>query len=92
MSRTPKGIRSVLMRPFILALVWADMCGLEIKGICEVRNSTVFCPKEVTLNNELLLPLIGLSGQMIGNAPKFCKKMDSGPIFVQASSFAKMTA
>ena len=57
MSEIPKGIRNVLVRACIMALIYREACVtlIYIWSICEARNSQTLYPKEGKFRQEFVL-------------------------------------
>ena len=83
MFETPKGIKSVLVRPYTVVSVYVQayvtliLCGLSVR-------QEFFTPRGETPGKELLLlPLAGPESQTTGNTLQVCKMVQMGLILGQ---------
>lgn len=87
MSETPKRIRSVFLRPCIMALVYADafVTLIYIWSICRQEIPKIFITKEETLDKVFFffLHLAGPTPRLFAISHRH-KNMHMGPIVIQS--------
>lgn len=87
MSGTPKGMRNVFMRPYIVTLVYVETSTLDyVLGICVEILSVIF-PNGGNCREKSLFSLTGSDSKTTNNVLRLCKNVQMGLIVDQSIQY-----